>query len=96
MNLELFFPKKWGQAPFSAIMSASRECPLSYKMGPVPIFLSPFFLGQKQRVLEPYSLSLFSMVALSIPGYFFVPTKRKGISLTLKNENRCGERRFTL
>jgi hypothetical protein len=35
-------------------------------MGPVPIFLSPFFLGQKQRVFEPYSLSLSSMVAATI------------------------------
>jgi len=27
-------------------------------------------LGQKQRVFEPYSLSLSSMVATLIPGYF--------------------------
>ena len=29
-------------------------------------------LGQKQRVLEPYSLSLPSMVASSIPEYFLM------------------------
>jgi len=28
--------------------------------------LAPFILGQKQRVLEPYSLSLSSMVAADI------------------------------
>ena len=32
--------KKWGQAPFSAVMSSSWECSLSYKMGPVPVFFS--------------------------------------------------------
>jgi hypothetical protein len=33
-------------------------------------------LGQKQRVLEPYSLSLSSMVASSIPKHLFYPGKK--------------------
>jgi len=32
-------------------------------------------LGQKQRVLEPYSLSLPSMIASSIPKYFLMMYK---------------------
>jgi hypothetical protein len=32
--------------------------------------------GQKQRVLEPYSLSLSSMVASSIPKHLFYPGKK--------------------
>jgi hypothetical protein len=34
------------------------------------------WLGQKQRVLEPYSLSLSSMVASSIPKHLFYPGKK--------------------
>jgi len=37
-------------------------------MGPGPIYS----LGQKQSVLEPYSLSLSSMVATLIPKYFLL------------------------
>jgi hypothetical protein len=35
------------------------------------------WLGQKQRVLEAYSLSLSSMVASSIPKHVFYPRKKK-------------------
>jgi len=38
--------------------------------------LAPFILGQKQRVLEPYSLSLFSMVTSSIPKDLFIHGKK--------------------
>jgi len=34
--------------------------------------LAPFILGQKQRVLEPYSLSLSSMVAAAISQKLFL------------------------
>jgi len=44
-------PKKWCLAPFSAVMSASRECPPSYKMGPGTIF--SFFIFSK-RGLAPF------------------------------------------
>jgi len=37
----------------------------SKKWGLAP-FMAPFIQGQKQRVLEPYSLSLSSMVAAAI------------------------------
>ena len=40
-------------------------------MGPVPIYS----LGQKQRVFEPYSLSLSFKVASSIPKYPHVMTE---------------------
>jgi hypothetical protein len=48
---------KWGQPPF-----CKKEDILIKKMGPGPICS----LGQKQRILEPYSLSLSSMVAATI------------------------------
>jgi len=49
---------KWCQAPF-----CKKEDILIQKMGPGPIYS----LGQKQRVLETYRLSLSSMVATAIP-----------------------------
>jgi hypothetical protein len=55
------YMNKWGQAPFSAVMSSSENVFFLTKWG-----LSPFILGQKQRVLKLYSLSLSSMAPATI------------------------------
>ena len=98
MNLEWFFSGAWRKLyGEKTVRKAERAWLLSEREESEALIRVAFdSLGQKQRVLEPYSLSLSSMVASAIPGYFFVPTKRKRISLTLKNKNRCGERHFTL
>jgi hypothetical protein len=43
-------------------------------------------LGQKQRALEPYCLSLSSMVASSIPKHLFYPGKKDAYSLKISVE----------
>jgi hypothetical protein len=47
-------------------------------------------LGQKQRVLEPYSLSLSSMVATLIPEYFLFMSRNMSYSHKME-ENRLLE-----
>jgi len=41
-------------------------------MGPGPIYSPIYSLGQKQRVFEPYCLSLSFKVASSIPKYSYI------------------------
>jgi len=92
MNLERFFcvlfawrwlygEKTVRKAERAWFLSKGEESEALRINGARPHLFGPIYsLGQKQHVLELYSLSLSSMVASSIPGYFFVPTKRKRIS----------------
>jgi len=54
------------EAERACFLSEGEESDALRKMGPEKWGLAPFFLGQKQRVFEPYSLSLSSIVAAAV------------------------------